>query len=427
MFTRKAGQYFLLAILLLIIALALQDWQFAVLILPIAALFFLANAWGIPEKLQLQYERRIVPSESFGEENIRVDVHIENREKTKLENLEFHDLLPEGILPGKGTNRAIIKLDPLQSTSISYELQSPGRGHHKVGPGIIRVQDILGLYLSERRIEYDTFVVMPRPERMAAAGLRPRHVGPWTGTIPARATGPGGEFYSLREYQPGDEPRRINWKISAKARRLIVNETESEKVTDVMILIDTDVTFFEATEVELFERSIRAAASMASLLLRQGNRVGLILQGEERGIVRPSFGKRHERRILYTLALARPGKAMVSTSYVVTLLARLTLPTGAQIVIISPVLDPGIGGGVRDLVTDGYSVMVLSPTPAEPSVFDSNSEKVAFKIKTLERANTLLSLEKTCTVVEWPPGVSLLASLRRVRRIRPALRPTIRA
>src|SRR5438552_8941204 len=132
---------------------------------------------------------------------------------------------------------------------------------------------------------------MPRPERIRGAQLRPRHVGPWPGVIPSRVLGLGTEFYSMRGYIPGDDPKRINWKASARYNELIVNETEAERVTDVMIVLDTDVTFFGPTESELFERGIQAAASMTRLLLRQGNRVGLVLQGGDRGSIMAGFGK----------------------------------------------------------------------------------------------------------------------------------------
>src|SRR5437667_3076941 len=219
---------------------------------------------------------------------------------------------------------------------------------------------------------------MPKPERIRGAELRPRHLGPWPGTIPARTLGPGTEFYSLRGYVSGDDPRRINWRRTARQGRLIVNEMEAERVTDVMIVLDTDVSYYEAAEAELFERGVRAAASMASLLLRQGNRVGMILQGERRGIVRPAFGKRHERKILFLLADAKPGRASLSTSYVIKLLTRLMLPAMAQVVLISPLLDATIVDGVRDLAGAGYSILVLSPVPKPPAAFESEIEDIAY-------------------------------------------------
>jgi uncharacterized protein (DUF58 family) len=225
----------------------------------------------------------------------------------------------------------------------------------------------------------------------------------------------------MRGYVPGDDPKRINWKATARYRQLIVNENEAERVTDVMVVLDTDVTFYEPAEQELFERGVGAAASMARLLLKQGNRVGLILQGEERGVVPPRFGKRQERNILYQLAAARPGNAAIPASYVITLLAGLMLPAKAQIVIVSPLLDTTIVGGIRQLAAAGYSILVLSPSPSDPAMFDSVPEEIAYRMLTVERSNTLLALEKICSVTQWPQGVPLSLVLRRVRQVRPII------
>jgi uncharacterized protein (DUF58 family) len=259
---------------------------------------------------------------------------------------------------------------------------------------------------------------MPKPEKMRITELRPRHLGPWPGVIPSRILGQGSEFYSLREYVAGDDPKRMNWKASARYQHLVINETEAEKVTDVMVVLDTDVTFFEPSETELLERGITAAASLASFMLRQGNRVGLILQGDERGVVPPGFGKRHERTILSLLAAARPGRPAISTSFVVTLLARLMLPARSQLILISPLLDSNIISGVRQLAMEGYSILVLAPSPRHPQRFVSESEEIAYTMLMLERSNTLLALEKICTVLHWSTAVPLSTRLSRVKRIR---------
>jgi uncharacterized protein (DUF58 family) len=148
----------------------------------------------------------------------------------------------------------------------------------------------------------------------------------------------------------------------------------------------------------------------------------MILQGEERGIAAPAFGKRHERNILFLLAAARPGRAVLPTNYVVALLAKLLLPARAQIVIISSLMDNTMVGGIRGLVAAGYSVLVLSPSPMDPVGFESESEQVAYRMLMLERANTLFALEKICSVSQWPVGVPLTISLSKVRRIRPVIR-----
>jgi uncharacterized protein (DUF58 family) len=422
LFTRKVSLYFGLAAILLVLGLFLEDWQLASMVLPLASLFFFANFWGLPEKVELETTHRVDPADSFGDEEIDVQITISNKTGRPLGNVEVDENLPSTIKVERGTSRALTRLDVGERAELRFGFHSPIRGHYNIGPLVARVQDPFGFYLVEKRSEEEILSIMPRPERIRGAELRPRHLGPWPGMIHARIRGPGTEFYSMRDYVSGDDPKRINWKASAKQGRLVINEMEAERVTDVMIVLDTDVSFYESAEAELFERGVRAAASMASLLLKQGNRVGLILQGEERGVIQPRFGKRHERNILFLLAAAKPGRALLSTSYVMTLLAHLMLPAMAQIVIVSPLLDSTLVDGIQGLAATGYSVLVVSPSPRQPARFESEHEEIAYRVLMLERSNTLLALEKVCTVAQWPAGVPLSTVLREVKRPRLTIR-----
>ncbi len=418
MYTPKAIAYFLLTAALLTLALLLNDLEIGVLILGLASLFFFSNIWGLPEKIDLSLDRDIVPEETFGDEDIRVGSRIRNHTSATLGNIEIHEVLDHRIVPEKGTSHSPASIGPSEELRHLLEFPSPPRANYEIGPLIVRVRDPFGFYLSEKKLGPQTISVMPRPERLRGVQLRPRHVGPWPGVIPSKVLGLGTEFYSMREYIPGDDPKRINWKASARYNELIVNETEAERVTDVMIVLDTDVTFFGPAENELFERGIQAAASLASLLLRQGNRVGLVLQGGERGSIPAGFGKRHERRMLHLLAAAKPGRATVSTSYVMNLLARRMLPSRSQIVIISPLLDPEIREGVRQLGVAGYSTLVLSPSPTPPASFQEQTKEIAFRFVMLERSINLLALERSSTVVDWLYGVPLSVLMSKVRRTR---------
>lgn len=404
------------------LGLFFQDWQLASMVLLLASLFFLSNFFGLPEEVELKVSQRVVPSDSFGEGDISIHVNVSNDRGDVLGNVEVDESLPDAIVLEKGASRMLTQLGSRETAELLLEFHSPIRGRYKIGPLVVRVEDPFGFYHVEKRSEAEILSIMPMPERIRAAELRPRHLGPWPGTIPARTPGPGTEFYSMRDYVSGDDPKRINWKASAKHRRLILKEMEAERVTDVMVVLDTDVSFYEIGEAELFERGVRAAASLASLLLRQGNRVGMILQGEERGVVAPGFGKRHERDILVLLAAAKPGRAQLSTSYVITLLARLMLPAKAQVVIISPLLDATIVDGVRELASAGYSILVLSPSPEKPARFESVQEEIAFQMVMLERSNTLLAIEQICTVSQWPSGILLSTILSEVKRPRHMIR-----
>src|SRR3989449_4549195 len=365
---------------LLVLALLLNDLEIGVLILGLSSLFFFSNVWGLPEKIDIRLERDIVPDETFGDEDVRVESRLRNMTGATLGNIEIQEILDGRIIPERGASYTPASVAPSEELRLIFEFPSPPRANYEIGPLIARVRDPFGFYLTEKKLGPETLSVMPRPDRLRDTRLRPRRVGPWPGVIPSKILGLGTEFYSMRDYIPGDDPKRINWKASARHGELIVNETEAERVTDVMIVLDTDVTFYEPSEAELFERGVRAAASVTSLLLKQGNRVGVILQGHERGIIPPKFGKKHERNVLFLLAAAKPGPAAIPTSYVVTLLARLMLPSKAQVILISPLLDPSIVEGMRELAVSGYSTMILSPSPPEPPRFESEAEDLAYRM-----------------------------------------------
>lgn len=400
------------------LALLLDDFQIGILVLGIASLFFLSNVWGSPEKVEIRLERKIVPYETFGDGDVRVESRVTNLTPSTLRNTDIIETFNKRISPEKGTRRILASVPKLTETSLASEFHSPPRSIYEIGPLTLEIRDPFEFYLSTKRLPADTLYVMPTPEKLKGVQIRPRHVGPWPGVVPSRNLGSGTEFYSMREYVSGDDPKRINWKASARHNTLIINETEAERVTDVMVVLDTDVSFFGQTGTEMFELEVRAAASISRHFLRRGNRVGLILQGGERGSVPAGFGKRHEKRILYLLAAAKPGRAAVSTSYVMNLLARRMLPSRAQIFVISPLLDPDMRKGVKELSIAGYSLMVVSPAPLAPATFSAKTEEIAFKMITLERAITMLALDRTATIIDWPAGASLSTTLSKVRGTR---------
>jgi uncharacterized protein (DUF58 family) len=375
----------------------------------------LSNLFGLPEKPKVHLARNIVPSETFGNEDIEVVREITNESNNYLLNVEITEDIPSQVEFEKGTASLHVSIGPFETVELPYDFQSPQRGHYDIGPLTVKVKDPFGLYMFEKKLAEDTVTVIPRPDKMRGVNIRPRHVGAWPGNIQSRSRGLGSEFYNMRQYLSGDDPKRINWKASARLNKLIINETEAEKVTEIMVVLDSDTALFPTNTENEFERRVVATASLVRFFLRQGNRVGLVLQGHERGSVPAGFGKRHERRILYLLSLARPGKSMISTSYVVNLLARRMLPLKSQIVILSPLLDPEIVNGIQELAAAGYSLLIISPIPEPPPIFESKSEEIAYRIIMIERSNTLLALEKTSTIVEWHTNLPLSVSLSKLK------------
>src|SRR4029079_3293242 len=77
----------------------------------------------------------------------------------------------------------------------------------------------------------------------------------------------GTEFHSLREYQRGDDIRRINWKASARATGLIVRETALEGLRRCTVGLDTDAAEYSG---DSFEHAVIAAASVTNSAAHTG-------------------------------------------------------------------------------------------------------------------------------------------------------------
>ena len=115
---------------------------------------------------------------------------------------------------------------------------------------------------------------------------------------------PGGadEFYGVKEYRAGDNPRWIYWRRSARAGTLVSREMTRVSPPRILLLVDTLMRQRTLEEHELVERSIAMAASLAAAALDQGLSVGLCVWSGKWVLVQPMHGKRHKTEILSLLA-----------------------------------------------------------------------------------------------------------------------------
>jgi uncharacterized protein (DUF58 family) len=89
---------------------------------------------------------------------------------------------------------------------------------------------------------------------------------------------------SLREYQTGDEMRRINWKATARGSVLLVNEYEAAISYPLVIFLNLDPYEYGLRKRELFlERVIEAAASLCLMASREGQELGIMLYNPHEG------------------------------------------------------------------------------------------------------------------------------------------------
>jgi uncharacterized protein (DUF58 family) len=118
------------------------------------------------------------------------------------------------------------------------------------------------------------------------------------------------EFAEHRPYSPGDEIRRIDWRLLAKTERFYVKEYEEETNLKAMLCVDASASmgYRGRGQFSKFEYAQQVAASLGYLMLAQLDAVGLVTHDTKlRAMVPPKASAKHLLALLQTLERTKPG------------------------------------------------------------------------------------------------------------------------
>jgi len=144
----------------------------------------------------------------------------------------------------------------------------------------------------------------------------------------SRSRGAGMEFVQYRGYEPGDELRRIDWKLYARSDRFFVREAERESPLNIWVLVDTSGSMAQADEQRPEWSRLDAARALAACVfevaLAQGDPFGLALAGNGGLALLPAAaGMRQRDRLLATLRDATPGGGLPAPEQLAPLWQRI--------------------------------------------------------------------------------------------------------
>jgi uncharacterized protein (DUF58 family) len=129
------------------------------------------------------------------------------------------------------------------------------------------------------------------------------------GMKPIRQLGEGRLFESLREWGPGDDLRRIDWKATARRGKVITRQYEAERRQQVLLVLDTGrlMTADVAAGVARLDFAVQAALELAYAAAQQDDNVGIMTFADGvQHFVAPQRGRTGVRRVLDVLAEVEP-------------------------------------------------------------------------------------------------------------------------
>mgnify|MGYP001164516223 CR=1 FL=1 len=146
--------------------------------------------------------------------------------------------------------------------ALAYTVVCARRGWFEFAPLRLRTRAPAGLFAADRRVAAPGAGVLIFPEyrvleRFPLLDRRPATQDPYA------RVGPGSEFLGVREYRPGDAPRHVHWRTTARAGRLVVREFAEETRPGLAIALDVRASSVIGGEADnTLERAIKVAATL---------------------------------------------------------------------------------------------------------------------------------------------------------------------
>ena len=188
----------------------------------------------------------------------------------------------------------------------------------------------------------------------------------FTGEYHSVFKGMGMEFAEVREYQPGDEVRTIDWNVSARMRRLFVKRYVEERELTVMLIVDCSGSSRGGAGVR-DKQGVAAelAAVLALTATRNNDRVGLLLHSDVvEHVVPPRKGRRHALRMVRDVLAWPSGSRGTDLGAAFDYAARL-LGHRSIVFVVSDFVSPAFEKPLTRLSQRHDVVAVVLDDPAE--------------------------------------------------------------
>ena len=334
-----------------------------------------ARVWERFAFRSVSHTRSISRKRAFIGDTIDYSVSLDNDKVLPLIWVDIQDSFPEGLdLTGatmRGTGLELNRqhtittsLLPYQKATWKYSLTCSERGYHRIGPVRLRTGDIFGFSSAETRYtHFDHVLVFPRVVDIEGLVFPPEHpMGEIRGSKPIYFD--TNRVVGQRDYQPRDPMKHIDWKATARARKLQTKVFEPVVSLNMLIVMNgsTREHSWQGSNRRLFERTVTIAASVASLADRRGYTYGVVsnaVASYSGKWIHVPMGASSSQLNMAWEALAMAAPYVVAPLAEVVNSERDSLPAGTTVILVTPSLTDSLLEDIAGIRDHGCRVLVL--------------------------------------------------------------------
>lgn len=240
---------------------------------------------------------RIINGQMIAGKAVNIELRFEPQ--SMFGKRRLHYTIFDGISPVFETNQLPIKVRSRAPFSVKYQLTGLKRGRYLLDEVTVTVQSKFRFGLRRFQLECITQISV-HPAIPTVSGefiMAQKKLYTMMGNQKRSVPGGEREFYRLRDYQVGDEPRRIDWKATAKKGNLITREYEQEQKQTLFIVVDAGCWMsLRSGGRTLFDEAISTALMLTGVASSNGDSVGFLAYGTKPHLFLPP-GRRDTKSI----------------------------------------------------------------------------------------------------------------------------------
>lgn len=290
-------------------------------------------------------------------------------------------------------------------------------GKVTLGPLVCLATDPLHAWRTTTALTGPTLLTQPTARTMKASSTITSPVGA-VGRHPSPRPGPGSNPAGIRPYQPGDRTNRINWRATSRTGTLHTNQTQLERDTDILIVLDTLTAVGAVQGPDSIDLGCEAVSTIAHHYAWLGDRIALHDLGGRVPTLPFGTGRTQTRRLLDVLSQldrSTPDKPAPPS---------LRIRPGTLTFVCTPLLAQRTLDTIDALRRAGHEVILIDTFSTDPDRQPSTATN-ALRLRAMERSGNLSRLRQHgIPVSRWHGGNTLaplmaaLAASRGPRRAR---------
>lgn len=198
--------------------------------------------------------------------------------------------------------------------------------------------------------------------------------------------GQGMNFEEVREYQPGDEVRSIDWNVTARMNHPFIKKFVEERELTLMLLVDLSGSgLFGSIQQSKRELAAEIASVLAFSAIRNNDKVGLILFTDEvEKYMPPRKGRRYVLRVIREILFFEPQRRATNLNRALEFLSRVTTHHSIAI-ILSDFLAPGNTAHLSRFKTGAVGVSASLAQASLPALRQANRRHDVVAVQIADR------------------------------------------